>query len=285
MTIAPSTFGMSVGGVGFQVHLPDDAWLATLAPLYSEFSLDCEPDWQVTVSHEPDLAVAGQRWIEHEGLLTRFHVNSYAGWVDLERRQALVRTTDIGVGPAALEGTIAYACMQELPRTRQSLLLHAAGIYWQGRGLVVSGHAGAGKTTVARLAQGHGELFNDEMVIVDLSALQPMLLSTPFVGPTTPPELVRRVRRAVPASALLLLAHAPIFELRLLSPAEAVLELLRTNLAVVERTASAAAWLAMVDRLVQALPAYQLRFRPTPELWDFLAGALGLTGEGTPCAS
>ena len=33
MTISPSTFGMSVGGVGFQVHLPDDTWLAALAPL------------------------------------------------------------------------------------------------------------------------------------------------------------------------------------------------------------------------------------------------------------
>lgn len=284
MLTTSSAFGMAVGGVGFQVQLPDDAWLAVLAPLYNEFPLDCEPEWQVTVSHDPDLDLGGQRWIEHDGPLTRFSVNGYGGWVDLERRQALVRTASLTLGSASLEGALAYACMQELPRTRHSLLLHAAGIHWQGRGLVVSGHAGAGKTTVARLAQGNAELFNDEMVIADLSGSQPKLLSTPFVGPTTPPELVRRINRRAPASALLLLAHASIFELQPLSPAEAVLELLRTNLAAVERTASATAWLAAVDRLVQALPAYQLRFRPTTELWDFLAGAL-LPLMEEPCAS
>ncbi len=285
MTTSPSTFGMAVGGVAFQVIVPDDAWLAALAPLYGEFPLDGEPEWQVTVSHDPDLEPAPQRWIKHDGSLTRFQTNQYAGWIDLACGQARTRVSSVAAAPAALESAVAYACMQALPRTRDSLLLHAAGIFWQGRGLVISGHAGAGKTTVARLAQGYGELFNDEMVIVDLSGAQPLLLSTPFVGPTTPADLVRRIRQCAPASVLLLLAHAPAFELRPLSPTEAVLELLRTNLAAVERTASAAAWLAAVDRLVRALPAYHLRFRPTAELWDFLAGALSLTGEGTPCAS
>jgi hypothetical protein len=285
MTTHPPTFTLAVGGVGFQVIVPDDAWLAALAPLYGEFPLDCEPEWQVTVSHDPELDAAGQRWIEHDGPLTRFQTNQYTGWIDLARAQALTRTGSLDTAPAALESAIAYACMQVLPRTRHSVLLHAAGIQWRGHGLVVSGHAGAGKTTVAQLAQGYGELFNDEMVIVDLSGTQPLLLSTPFVGPTTTTDLVRRINRCAPASVLLLLAHAPTFELLPLSPAESALELLRTNLVAVERTASAAAWLAAVDRLVQALPVYQLRFRPTAELWDFLAGALSLTGEGTPCAS
>jgi len=44
MTISHPSFGLTVGGVGFQVHLPNDAWLAALAPLYSEFPPDCEPE-------------------------------------------------------------------------------------------------------------------------------------------------------------------------------------------------------------------------------------------------
>lgn len=284
MNTSQPVLAMAVGGVGFRVYLPDDAWLDALAPLYAEFPLDCEPAWQIMVSHEPELDVAGQRRIEHHGPVTRFQTNQYAGWIDLARAQALTRTGSLDTAPAALESAVAYACMQTLPRTRHSVLLHAAGIQWRGCGLVVSGHAGAGKTTVARLAQGHGQLFNDEMMIVDLSEAQPQMVSTPFVGPTTPPELVRRSNRRAPASALLLLAHAPSFALAPLSPAEAALELLRTNLAAVERTASAAAWLAVVDRLAQALPAYQLRFRPTTELWDFLAGAWNPRAD-EPCAS
>lgn len=276
MTISPSTFGMSVGGVGFQVHLPDDTWLAALAPLYSEFALDCEPEWQVTVSHEPDLEPDPQRWIKHEGPLTRFCVDGFAGWVDLEQRQALVRTSSPAGGASAIERGVGYGCMHALLRQGQGLMLHAAGILWRGHGLVASGHSGAGKTTMARLALDCGEPFNDEVVIVDLAGPQPLLLSTPILGQSTPPELARRVKRAAPAAALLLLAHGPDFELTPMEPAEAVMELLRTNIAAVERFDSARLWMERVDQLVRALPVYRLRFRPTPELWDFLAGALTL---------
>jgi hypothetical protein len=276
---------MAVGGVGFRVHLPDDAWLAALAPLYAEFSLDCEPAWQVTVRYEPELDVAGQRWIEHDGPLTRFCVDGFAGWVDLEWRQALVRTASPAGGASAIERGVGYGCMHALLRQRQGLMLHAAGILWRGHGLVASGHSGAGKTTMARLALACGEPVNDEVVIVDLAGPRPLLLSTPILGQGTPPELARRVKRAAPATALLLLAHGSDFELTPMDPAEAVMELLRTNIAAVERFASARLWMERVDQLVQALPVYRLRFRPTAELWDFLAAALPAAPTVAPCAS
>lgn len=276
MTTSLSTFGMAVGGIGFQVTVPDDAWLAALAPLYSEFPLDCEPEWLVTVNHEPDLAVIGQRWIEHDGPLTRFCVDGFAGWVDLEQRQALVRTSSLAGGASAIERGVGYGCMHALLRQRQGLMLHAAGILWRGQGLIASGHSGAGKTTMARLALECGEAFNDEVVIVDLAGPQQLLLSTPILGQGTPPELARRVKRTAPAAALLLLAHGPTFELTPMDPAEAVMELLRTNIAAVERFDSARLWMERVDQLVRALPVWRLRFRPEAELWDFLAAALAL---------
>ncbi len=262
---------MTIGRLGFEIQVPDEAWLAALTPLYSEFPLDTAADWQVSLAHGEDLTPAPQAWIEHTGPVTRFHIESYAGWIDLDLRQAFVRTSSLAIAPAALERTIAYACMQMLPREQNSLLLHAAGILWRGKGLVVSGHSGAGKTTVSRLSLGYGELFNDEMVIVDLSGHRPMLLSTPFLGRKTPPELVRRINRTAPVDALILLAHAPIFELRQLGPSEAVMELLRTDIAAVERLTSAAIWMTVVEQLVDSVPVYQLCFRPTTELWDFLA--------------
>ena len=215
---------MTVGGLGFCVQTPDKAWLTAIAPLYSDFPLDGDPDWQVALAHDADLPPAARPWIEHTGPVTRFHIEYFAGWIDLARREAFVRTSSLALAPATIERTIAYVCMQMLPRERNSLLLHAAGILWRGRGLVVSGHSGAGKTTVSHLSLGYGELFNDEMVIVDLSGKQPMLLSTPFLGRKTPPELVRHINRATPADALLLLAHAPGFELTQLGPSEAVME-------------------------------------------------------------
>lgn len=267
-------FGMTIGDLSFHVHTPDEAWLTALASLYGEFALEGKATWEVTLVHDVGLTPAKRAWIEHSGPLTRFHIEGYAGWIDLDKRQAIVRTASLDTASAAVERTIAYVCMQMLPREHKSVLLHAAGISWRGQGLVVSGHSGAGKTTVARLALGYGELLNDEMVIVDLSKAKPMLVSTPFLGRKTPPELVRRVNRVVPADALLLLVQAPGFELTRLGPSEAVMELLRTDIAAVERVTSAEKWMAIVEQLVQALPVYQLRFRPTADLWDFLASAL-----------
>jgi len=285
MTTSQPVFGMAVGGVGFRVSLPDDAWLAALAPLYAEFPLDCEPHWQVAIRWEPGLHPEPRRWIEHAGPVTRFHADGFAGWVDLARREAQVAAPSLAHGPSAVERGVGYGCMHALLRRRQGLMLHAAGILWRGQGLIASGHSGAGKTTMARLALACGEPFNDEVVIVDLAGPQPLLLSTPILGQGTPPELARRVRRTAPAAALLLLAHAPEFNLAPMDPAEAVMDTLRTNIAAVERLSSATVWMEMVDRLVQAVPVYRLRFRPTAELWEFLAAALPAAPPMTPCVS
>jgi hypothetical protein len=44
MTIPYPAFSMVVGGVGFQVYVPHETRLALLAPLYSEFPPDFEPE-------------------------------------------------------------------------------------------------------------------------------------------------------------------------------------------------------------------------------------------------
>ena len=47
--------------------------------------------------------------------------------------------------------------------------------------------------------------------------------------------------------------------------------LLTTEKVATERADSAAAWLAVAERLTARTPIYRLGFRPTPELWDFIS--------------
>ncbi|MER2598772.1 MAG: ATP-binding protein [Caldilineales bacterium] len=271
---------LTVSGVGAQVVLPDATWAAALAPLYHEFPLSGAVDWHVTLRYDPALPRADPPWIRHDQAITRFHLHRIAGEIDFAAQQIEVTSVSVDMAASALERAVAYGVLYSLLR-RNGLLLHAAGIQWQGRGLIVAGHSGAGKTTLARLAVGHAQPFNDEIVIADLAGPQPLLRSTPFLGFGTPPELQQRICRTCPATLLLLPAHGSEFALQPLEPAQAVLELLRSNIAAVDRPAHATRWLELVQRLLQQVPAYRLVFYPSTAVWDFLADTLG----DSPCAS
>ena len=115
------------------------------------------------------------------------------------------------------------------------------------------------------------EVLSDENVIVRLGAGGPELCSTPFWGFSTPPELIQRVNRRMPLAAIHLLTHAPAFRLTPLTAGQAVLALLTTEKVATERADSAAAWLAVAERLVAQIPLSRLEFLPTVQIWDFLA--------------
>lgn len=180
----PATeFGLTVGGVGLQIGLPDATWAADLAPMYAEFPLSGAPSWHIAVQHDPQLPAAQPRWITHEGDITHFHIDHFAGWVNLQEKTVAIRTSALQHGPSAVERAAGYACMHSLLREHDSVLLHAAGIHWRGHGLVVSGHSGSGKSTLARLALSQGEPVNDEMIIVDLSSTPPDPAQHPLSQP------------------------------------------------------------------------------------------------------
>ncbi len=242
----------------------------TLSPWPSCSSAPAEPAWHVALTHDPSLEDTDSPWIRHDGPVTRFRVAAYAGWMDLASREATVSAPSVARAIFAVERLLIYICMQMLPREHAALLLHAAGIVFAGEGYAFFGASGAGKSTVARLAAGHGEVLTDENVIVRPGPEGPELLSTPFWGHSTPPEMIRCVNRRVPLRALYMLVQAQEFDLTLLSPGQAVMALLTTEKVATERIASAVAWLAVVERLVEQVPVYQLAFRPTVELWDFL---------------
>lgn len=268
-----SSLVLDIGGVTLGVTLASAAWAGPLAARYEGFLAAGTPRWRVTVAHDPALVPDGLPWIRHEGPVTRFRIAAFAGWIDLAARQAAISAPSAAAAASALERVASYICMQTLPREHGALWLHAAGIVWDGMGDVFFGPSGAGKTTVAGLAAGYGQVLSDENVVVRMGGAGPELLSTPFWGQSTPPALICRVNRRAPLRALYALAQAPAFDLARLGPAEAVMALLGTEKVATERAESADAWLAVAEKLVAHVPVYRLGFRPEGELWDFLARA------------
>ncbi len=268
-------FALDIAGVVVEIEAPDAAWAAPLAERYAAFLSRAAPAWRLVLAHASGLAPANPPWIRHQGPITRFRLFDLAGEIDLATRTARAEAPDPSRAASVLERTLTYILIQVLPREYDGLLIHAAGIVLDGAGHLFAGPSGAGKTTVAGLARGVGEALSDENVAVRLAANGAVLYSTPFWGQSTPPEQVQRVNRRAPLAAIYLLTHAPHFTLTPLRPAEAVAALLATEKVATERVESAAAWLAVAGRLAAAVPVYRLGFRPTRDLWRFLAEAMG----------
>lgn len=263
------TVTLDVGGVALAVDAPA-GWLAPLAERYAAYVVQAPPAWQVTLRWDPTPHDEDPGWIDHDGPLTRFHVRVYTGWLDLARRVATISAPSKERVFSAIERIVVYICMQTLPREHSGLLLHASGVVIRGAGHIFVGPSGAGKTTVARLATGYGQVVSDENVIARLDVDGPKLVSTPFWGFSTPQDLVVRDRIEAPLRAVYILAQTPGFERSRLSSGQAALALLDSEKVAVERPQSASAWLAVAERLVTRVPIYRLGFRPTTELWAFL---------------
>lgn len=281
-------FNLDIAGVVTEVETPNTTWAAALTERYETFLSSAAAAWRLVVKHAPDLTTSDTPWIRHEGPVTSFRLYRHAGVIDLEARCATVYTAAPHLAASALERGLTYILMQALPRDHDGLLIHGAGVVLSRRsatpddavcddaiGCLFAGHSGAGKSTVAGLAHGVGQVLSDENMVVRLTEGGAELQSTPFWGHSTPPERVHRVNRRAPLTGIYMLAHAPDFELTRLRTAEAVAALLSTEKVATERVASAAAWLRVAGRLAETVPIYHLGFRPTAELWEFLTGNPG----------
>jgi hypothetical protein len=267
-------FTLDISGLPIASRVPYPDWLPGLAGRYAPFVTEQPARWNVDLRHDPALVDTDRPWLRHHGSLSVFRVNAYAGWIDMARRAASVSTPSQARAVSALERTLAYVYMQILPREHDALLLHGVGVEVDGGGHVFFGPSGAGKTTVARLSESFGQVLSDESVVLRNTPAGVVLDSTPFWGLSTPPQMVRRIRRSVPLAALYTLVHAPDFRLERLRPWETVSTLLGTEKVAVERVESASAWLAAAERILAQVPVYRLSFPPTPDLWPFLRASL-----------
>lgn len=260
---------LDIAQVFFCIHLPDPAWLQPLAQRYRLFVGAGPRPWQVRLVVDEGVDPAARSSVI-TGWVTHFHIQGHRGWIDLARRTAQVSTPSLARAHSALERVLTYACLHELPRTQQGLLLHAAGVVLEGQAHVFFGPSGAGKSTVARLAQGAGQVLSDEGVILRRRGEGMEALSTPFWGLSTELRDVRFVQARAPVHALYQLVKAAEFGLERLSPAAATMALLASEKVTTERTAAADDWLAAAAGLLAQIPVYRLAFRPTPALWPFL---------------
>jgi hypothetical protein len=191
------------------------------------------------------------------------------GWCRVEPDGNATVTLAPGRGATrglALQNFVRAAVAFLLP-SRGGAAIHAAGIVLDGRGFVLPGASGAGKSTAAALAESRGALVaSDDLVLVDGAGGRAELLGSPFRSshPTACP------RGRWPLAGILLPEKGP--EARLdPAPRWAVKARLLSNMTFVADLVGEDPRVgAVVERLAGEVPSAVLTFARDPSFVDLL---------------
>ena len=144
---------------------------------------------------------------------------------------------------------------------RDAAILHACAVRdpeLAGAGYVFCGRSGVGKSTTAGLWQGHGEVLNDDRVMVRRDRRSGFRVhGTPWHGdlPVTNPG-------SAPLAAVFFLEHAANHQLSPLSAAQAEREIMTSAwLPLWDRQGGLAETMRLCRELVRSVPCFRLRFR------------------------
>ncbi|GAC1658726.1 MAG: hypothetical protein NVS4B3_26340 [Gemmatimonadaceae bacterium] len=151
---------------------------------------------------------------------------------------------------------------------RNSLMIHASFAVIDRGALVFVGHSGAGKSTMAAIAERHGATIpTDDRVLITLSGDRPTAWGTPWYG-----TLQRKSPDGAPIRAIFLLQQATENALEAVTNPDAVGELfarlIQPRLAEEEMRAT----LASLESLVARVPVRRLHFTATPDSFALAAG-------------
>ncbi len=142
---------------------------------------------------------------------------------------------------------------------RRGLLLHAAGLAFEDRGVAFVGVSGAGKSTISRLALDRPgwRVLSDDRVIVRLGDGGAELYGTPWPG-----EAAIARNESVPIRQLLFLDQGPVNQTRPIARQEALGRLFRTATLAWFDPDYLGGGLAACAEIVSQIPCAILDFRP-----------------------
>lgn len=159
--------------------------------------------------------------------------------------------------------------MLSLLPPRGRLVVHGAGAVRGGVGLAFPGYSGAGKSTISRLMKSRPDILglSDDRIVLEapVEGGGAIVHGTPWSGD----ERVAANAKAL-AAALVFLHHSQENALRRIDAKAALRQLLPTACIPWFDEEGASLGLGVCEAIIDAVPAYELHFRPEVEALDVL---------------
>lgn len=232
---------------------------------YKGFLSGGTPDWRIEVGAQlvGGRPLAGNVMVRPDGVPGRFLVQraDFQGTVDLRKRCGTVAVAD----PDAISIDAFLRIVYSLALVEaRGLVVHAASLVRNGKAYLFCGPSGSGKSTVARLSPD-AILLSDELSIVRMSA-RAFCYGTPFWG-----ELARAGEdRTAPLVGIYFLHKGERHVVEAVGPRRALEQLLPNVLFFAREADLTARVLGISADLVEAVPCFDLSFRPDPGFWEVI---------------
>jgi len=165
--------------------------------------------------------------------------------------------------PDPLEYPLGEALTVCLLAAGRGLLVHACGLERDGRGFLLVGHSGAGKTTLARLARERFRVLNDDRVVLRLVDGVPWIHGTPWHGDCSEVSAA-----GAPLAGLWIINHGTSHRTFQLEPGRAAAEILARCFLPLWSAPGMAFTLSLLDDVTARVPCSRLEFTPDTGVFD-----------------
>ena len=260
---------IEIAGLRTAILTRDPEVAAVVRDRYKGFLSAGTPDWRIEIGAQPagGRPVAGDVTVRRDGGPARFLVEraDFAGTVDLTKCSGSVALTDSN--EFSVDSFLRIVYSLALVEAR-GLVVHAASLVRSGKAYLFCGPSGSGKTTVSRLSRD-AILLSDELSIVRIYGAEALCYGTPFWG-----ELARAGEdRAAPLVGIYFLHKAERHAVEAIGPRRALERLLPNVLFFAREADLTARVLGISADLVEAVPCFDLSFRPDPGFWEVVEDA------------
>jgi len=271
--------------VAFQLEFPYSEFIAASDASAVDIQISLvvgdvkEPAMRLLMGGERGISWFGRNQERRIVLRNPMHGSFWDCFLEISAREANVRVSRALVrreqGRDVVNCPVIYPLDQLLlmyhMASREGVILHAAGAFHEGCGALFLGRSRAGKSTVSRQLQTRDEfrMVSDDRIIVRKLATGHTAFGTPWPGEA---KIARN--ESAPLAALFFLHKATENRVARVTPRLAFERLLPVASIPWFDPEVFPSVLEYLDRLTNEIPAFDLHFKPTPEIADDIVRVL-----------